>query len=110
MIFDKQGSVTVITRESVSLTTFLDRLHHAYNELKHENLIVNLFSLQKVTPDDLLLFLDISNMHRKQKKSFVIVTGSVNYDQIPDELIVAPTLQEAQDIIEMEEMERDLGF
>ena len=27
-----------------------------------------------------------------------------------DNLIVLPTLQEAYDIIEMEEMERDLGF
>ena len=31
-------------------------------------------------------------------------------DEIPDELIVVPSIQEAYDIIEMEEMERDLGF
>jgi hypothetical protein len=29
---------------------------------------------------------------------------------MPDEIVVVPTLQEAYDIIEMEEIERDLGF
>jgi hypothetical protein len=31
-------------------------------------------------------------------------------DEIPDELIIVPTIQEAQDVIGMEEIERDLGF
>ena len=29
---------------------------------------------------------------------------------MPDEICVVPTLQEAHDIIEMEDIERDLGF
>jgi len=29
---------------------------------------------------------------------------------MPDEIVVVPTMQEAYDIIEMEEIERDLGF
>ncbi|HAT63224.1 MAG TPA: ribonuclease Z, partial [Flavobacteriaceae bacterium] len=41
---------------------------------------------------------------------FVIVNNAINPDDIPDEMIVVPTLQEAADIIEMEEIERDLGF
>ena len=40
----------------------------------------------------------------------MIVTNTVNPDDIPEELFVVPTLQEAEDIIEMEEIERDLGF
>ena len=48
--------------------------------------------------------------HRATKQSFVIVTNTVNPDDIPEELFVVPTLQEAEDIIEMEEIERDLGF
>ncbi|MDH3323482.1 MAG: ribonuclease Z, partial [Flavobacteriaceae bacterium] len=42
--------------------------------------------------------------------SFVIVSDKVNLDGIPDEIIVVPTMQEAYDVIEMEEIERDLGF
>jgi hypothetical protein len=29
---------------------------------------------------------------------------------VPEELLVVPTLTEAEDIIQMEEIERDLGF
>lgn len=110
MIFDKQGILIVITKESVSMEVFLSRLKDSYERLKHDNLVINLFLLHEITPEDLSLFLDISNKHRKQKKSFVIVTNAINYDEAPEELIIAPTLQEAKDLIEMEEIERDLGF
>jgi hypothetical protein len=38
------------------------------------------------------------------------VNNAINFDDIPEEMIVVPTLEEARDIIEMEEIERDLGF
>ena len=110
MIFSKQGNTTLITQESVSLLTFLKRLNESYQNIKNDNLIINLFSLKKLSASDLLEFLHLSNTHRKAKKSFVIVTDKVNYDEIPDELEVVPKLQEAYDIIEMEEIERDLEF
>ena len=110
MIFDKQGITTTITRESVSLDIFLARLKDAYKKLRHDNLIINLFSLKELTAEDMHLFLEISNAHRKKKRSFVIVTNKLAYEHVPDELIVVPTIQEAHDIIEMEEIERDLGF
>ena len=64
----------------------------------------------KLTPGDILEFLELSNTHRKSSKSFVLVTDKVTYDDVPDKITVVPTLQEAVDIIEMEEIERDLGL
>ena len=110
MIFDRQENATIVTQESVSLPIFLKRLHEGYANLKNDNIIINLFSLNKFTVNDLLEFLQLSNQHRKAKKSFVIVTEAISYDDIPDEMVVVPTLQEAFDIIEMEEIERDLDF
>ena len=40
----------------------------------------------------------------------MLVTDKVSYDKIPDAICVVPTIQEARDIIEMEEIERDLGL
>ena len=40
----------------------------------------------------------------------MIVSNQLESDNVPEALIIVPTLQEAHDIIEMEEMERDLGF
>ena len=59
---------------------------------------------------DILEFLDISNTHKAGGQSFVIVTDKLSYDEVPEEISVVPTLQEAKDLIEMEEIERDLGI
>ena len=52
----------------------------------------------------------MSKKHKLAKKSFVIVTDKISYDVAPEELSITPTIQEAHDIIEMEEIERDLDF
>jgi len=39
-----------------------------------------------------------------------MVSNKVNLDDVPEALVVVPTIQEAHDMIEMEDMERDLGF
>ena len=46
---------------------------------------------------------------KKKKKIKSSVIFSKKYKHL-DEIMVVPTLLEAQDVIEMEEIERDLGF
>nr|WP_297785920.1 ribonuclease Z [uncultured Allomuricauda sp.] len=110
MIFDKDGTTTIVFQENTTLSGFLENLKKAYPKLKHDNIVINLFSFDKLTINDLLEFLDISNAHKGSGQSFVLVTDKLNYDEIPDEISVVPTLQEAKDLIEMEEIERDLGI
>ncbi len=110
MIFDKDGNITIITQEKLSIQEFVKRLDSEYNRFKDDNVIVNLTTLKSISLAEVVEFLKISNQHRRAKHSFVIVTDKVNFDDMPDEIIVVPTLQEAYDIIEMEEIERDLGF
>ena len=38
------------------------------------------------------------------------MSDKADLDEMPDEIVVVPTLQEAFDVIEMEDIERDLGF
>ena len=77
---------------------------------KNYHIIVNLSSLDKISLEDIIEFLRLSNNHRGDKKSFVIVSDKADLDQMPDEIVVVPTIHEAYDIIEMEDIERDLGF
>jgi hypothetical protein len=74
------------------------------------NLIIDILKYDSMTLQDLLCFLTLSNTHRAGKKSLVIVNTAISASEIPDELLVVPTVQEAEDVIEMEEIERDLGF
>ena len=80
------------------------------SKYKGQNVVLNLLKYDSLDLPELLLFLKVSNLHRKTKHSFVIVNDAISIDEIPYEMIVVPTVQEAEDIIDMEEIERDLGF
>ena len=110
MIFDKDGNISIITQEKASIIELVKKLEVLYNRFKNDNVIICLTSLKIVPLIDIVEFLQISNRHRKTNHSFVIVTNKIDLAETPDEIVVVPTLQEAYDIIEMEEMERDLGF
>ena len=77
---------------------------------KNVNLILDFSGLNNIDLNKILLFSQISESHRNNKKSFVIVCPGIAFDQVPDELIAVPTFQEAEDIIEIEDIERDLGI
>lgn len=110
MIIDNDGAVTIITHQNEPIKDFVDAISASYSKVKNDNIIVNLSSLKEFSLDDILQFLLISTKHRANKHSFVIVTDQFNLNLTPDELIIVPTKQEAYDIIEMEEIERDLEF
>ena len=110
MIIDRDNNICIITHEKDSLKTLVNRIEHSYETFKNEHIIVNISSLDKVKLEDMVEFLRISNIHRGDNKSFVIVSDKVDLDDMPDEICVVPTMQEAHDIIEMEDIERDLGF
>ncbi|WP_340076496.1 ribonuclease Z [Leptobacterium sp. I13] len=110
MVFDKQGNTTIITKEPGSIETFLSKYKASYPEFKNDHIILNLFSFDAFEQETIAAFLQLSEAHKKHKKSFVMVTDKITYEELPDMLIVVPTIQEAHDVIEMEEIERDLGF
>ena len=110
MIFDKEGNTTIVYQENISLKKFMENLNRSYRNIKKDHLIINLFSFSNISSNDVLEFLQLSNIHRAANKSFVLVTNKVEYDQVPDEICLVPTIQEAKDIIEMEEIERDLDL
>ncbi len=108
MIFEREGNYTIVYQENIALLKFVENLSAAYDKLRNDHIVVNLFSFDRLTSDEILEFLELSNRHRMAKKSFVLVTDKVTYNEVPDEINLVPTLQEAKDLIEMEEIERDL--
>ena len=56
-------------------------------------------------------FVSWSKQHRKSGFSLVLVGSFLHFDDLESmDITAAPTLQEAYDLIEMERIERDLGF
>jgi len=110
MILDTSNGIVTIAQQTETITDLVKQINDAYPKFKNDNVIVSLSGFKFLALEDVLHFILISTKHRSKKNSFVIVTDKFNLNDVPDELIIVPTMQEAIDIIEMEEMERDLGF
>lgn len=110
MKISKKENYWILEDEKEDVKIFSSYLNHKYDSFKNENIIVDILKYGNLSLEELLSFLKLSDKHRAAKKSFVLVNDTINIDPVPEELMVAPTLQEAVDIVQMEEIERDLGF
>ncbi|OUS14576.1 ribonuclease Z [Nonlabens dokdonensis] len=107
---EQHDNYIILQDERGDIQQFATFLTSIYDQFVDKNLIVDLLKYEAATLMDLLSFLELSNKHRAAKHSFVLVNTALSRDEIPDELLVVPTVHEAKDVISMEEMERELGF
>lgn len=110
MKINKQEKYTIITPEISSVNKFLLNLIDNFSQFKGENIIIDFSENNTVKTEDLNLFLDLNTKHKNNGTSFVVISKTIDIDNVPDELALVPTLIEAEDIIEMEAIERELGF
>lgn len=107
---DKKGNTIVIKYTQGNLNSFIIKLSNELDSYQQENVIIDLTEHKNMEMSDVLLFSDLSEKKKALKKSFVIVVNDLDFGEVPDEMIVVPTILEAHDIITMEEIERDLDF
>lgn len=110
MKVDVKGHTTVIKDTEGDILTFLEKVTNQHESFKHQNLILDLTHDKTTAIASIKTFSDLSKIHKKGKKSFVIVAENIDFNAVPKSLVVVPSVLEAHDIIEMEEIERDLGF
>lgn len=110
MKVDQKGNTTIIRNTQCSTAEFLVKLSNEYNSFKDQNLIVDISLDNELHLNDVKSFSDLIKKHNKAKKSFVLVANDFDFNKVPSSIILVPSILEAYDIIEMEEIERDLGF
>jgi len=110
MKVEQKGHTTILKDTQGNCNNFLEKVTHEHNSFKNQNLILDVTRDKDLTIKDIKLFLDLSNLHKKGKKSFVMVAEKIDFNDVPTKIMVVPSILEAHDIIEMEEIERDLGF
>ena len=87
----------------------IDKLRgYEIDQLK-EHLIVSL-SDSKVTDDDFGWIENFASDLSNRSLSFVILSEKLTYEVLPENVNLCPTLEEAIDFIEFEEIQRDLGL
>lgn len=110
MKVEQKGHTTIIKDTESSFEVFLQKLTEQYNSYKSVNLIIDITHDKSFEISDLKQFSDLVKAHKKNKKSFVVVASDIDFNKVPTSINTVPSLLEAHDIIEMEEIERDLGF
>ena len=110
MKVEQKGHSVIIKDTQGELAAFLMKVTHEYKTFEKRNIVLDLSQHHNISDKDIKSFLPLSKTHKKAKKSFVVVATNIDFNAVPDKLTVVPTLLEAHDIIEMEEIERDLGF
>jgi len=97
--FIKNSILFIIEKKDNPISIKLEINKENYNNY---NKIVD---LSNIIPDQFIIIL--KTFTNQNDKSFVIVTEKIDYDI--DNLNLVPTIQEAIDFIDLEEMERDLN-
>ena len=110
MKFEKNENHTLLKPTENDPQDFFLVFKEKYSNFNDENLILDFSDFKGVKTENILLFLQFAIDHRNNGMSFVIVSNEVVIDDIPQDINVVPTEAEARDLIEMEEIERDLGF
>ncbi|MGK0324958.1 MAG: hypothetical protein ACJA1D_000296 [Polaribacter sp.] len=110
MIIDKKENYTLISSDENSFSAFYTYFLKKGNGLDKENLILKIFCEINISKKDYILLSNIAEQKKENGTSFVIIYNNINIHDFPENFNIVPSLIEAEDILEMEAMERELGF
>ncbi len=110
MQVEKRENYTLITSDEKLFSDFYNSFLKEIKSLEKEHLILEILDDVNSSSKDFLLFLNIAKQKKEDGTSFVIVNNKVNIDDFPETFNIVPTFQEAEDVLEMEAIERELGF
>jgi hypothetical protein len=109
MKLDKQEKYTIITPTEKSFEDFFNSITSEIGTLKSDHLFINFLESFSVSVEELEQFSEISEEKKENGTTFVLVANNVEIDDFEDEaLSVVPTIGEAEDVLEMDDIERDL--
>lgn len=110
MEIEKKEKYTYINLKKNIKNSFFTSFKEKISTFENQHLILNLLNLE-VFEDDIISFLtEKSAISRKNGTSFVVMSEVLDAGEYEGIINIVPTLNEAIDLLEMEEIERDLGF
>lgn len=110
MKIKKKENYTLILPDETTFGIFKQSFTKEIEALPKENIVTSFLDSFKPNADEINSFLDIAIHKKENGTSFVLVIDNISIDDFPEELNITPTIVEAEDIIEMENIERELGF
>ena len=110
MNFNLDNNTVIVNFNDIVKEDFFIFFNTIYKKIMDKNVIID-FGEKNIFNDSFLGKLsNLSNSHQNLNLSFVIVSSLLNSESIPESLVLSPTLNEAKDLIEMDEIQRDIGL
>lgn len=106
----KKETYILITSDENSFEEFYTAFKNQKSVLNEEHLVIHLSKSFNTKNSEVSLFLEYAEQKKENGTSFVIVDTNIDIDDFPETFNITPTLQEAEDVLEMEAIERELGF
>ena len=106
MHISKKETYTLVRVDESSFSDFRNRI----NEFASGHLVLEVSEKLNIDNAKISLFLDISTNFKSNGMSFVVIKSDIDIDDFPESINIVPTLHEAEDVLKMEAIERDLGF
>ncbi|MAD96754.1 MAG: ribonuclease Z [Flavobacteriaceae bacterium] len=108
MKLEQKNNNLVITIDSTN-TLDSPALQTALQEYSEQSVIL-LISSNELSEKESEFLVNLTKQRKANGTSFVVVTTDITADEAPEGLNIVPTLLEAEDVIQMENIERELGF
>lgn len=110
MNFNLDNNTVIVNFNDIVKEDFFIFFNTIYKKIMDKNVIID-FGEKNIFNDSFLGKLsNLSISHQNLNLSFVIVSSLLNSESIPESLVLSPTLNEAKDLIEMDEIQRDIGL
>ncbi|MDZ7614552.1 MAG: ribonuclease Z [Flavobacteriaceae bacterium] len=87
-----------------------EQFNKNYPNFKKDNIILDFSEIPGIDIEQILLFSSLIKKHKKEGRSFVVVYKLQENEELMETIFITPTLREAEDVVELEEIERDLGI
>lgn len=110
MNFYLDNNIVIVNFNNSLKDDFFIFFNNIYKEIIDKNIIIDFGEKNIFSSSFLDKLINISTLHQNLNLSLVIVSSLLKSESIPESLVWSPTLNEAKDIIEMDEMQRDLGL
>lgn len=99
----------VLLSNDIDKNTNFENIVDFIKQSQNENIVLKT-AINDLNRGNIDSLVSISKEKKANGTSFVIISKDISIDETPESLNVVPTLTEAEDIIEMENIERELGF
>lgn len=110
MNIEQKENYILLSTRSDDFSNFLSNFEEKHQKIEENHLFIQISESLNISENDISLFLKYAKLHQENGTTFVVICKDIDVDKLPEDFNIVPTLQEAEDVLEMEEIQRDLGF